>query len=133
LTWKGPREKIGALTKPWTVEGQMMAANHVPDGTYSRSLLAGCVWPTLAFLGVLALGLAATILVVRAIPPTVPQPTEANEAFANGIDALMHFIAGAIGSFAAAFFIGILVAARVNRKNGPSCSNGGSAHGRPRG
>jgi Na+/proline symporter len=104
-----------------------MAANHDPDGAYNRSLLAGCVWPILAFLGSLALGLAATILIVRAISPTVPHPTEANEAFANGIEALMRFVFGAIVSFVAAFLIAAVVAARVNKEAEPNreqCESG---------
>jgi hypothetical protein len=77
-------------------------------------------WPviaaTLAFFGSLALGLALTILIVRLIPATVPNPTEAYEGFGDAIMAENYLLIGVglslIGSISVAAAVGSLVARR---------------------
>jgi flagellar biosynthesis protein FliR len=72
----------------------------------------GCLVPTVAFFGSLAFGLVVTVLVVRAIPPEVPHPTEAYEGFGDAVTTLFNLIIGAALSILAALFTAIFVAVR---------------------
>jgi hypothetical protein len=81
---------------------------------------ASCLWPTLAFFGTLAVGLAATIFLVRFLPPDVPQPTEAYEGYANGVTALFQLFFGAVLSILIALFTAIVVAVRAYAKVEPT-------------
>jgi ABC-type Fe3+ transport system permease subunit len=81
-------------------------------GSSLRSVLAGA----LAFLGSLFLGLALTFLVVRAISPEHPHPTEAYEGFGDAMMALFHFAFGAVLSLIASMIVAGIVAAHVARR-----------------
>lgn len=74
-----------------------------------RPVLAGA----LAFLGSLGLGLALTVLVVRAIPPKVPNPTEAYEGFGDAVMASFELAVGAALSLVVSMIFAAAVAARV--------------------
>ena len=71
----------------------------------------------LAFAGTLAAGVVVTVLIVRAIPPEVPHPTEAYEGFGDGMMALVRFCLGAGLSLIVACVVGVVtgswVAARL--------------------
>jgi hypothetical protein len=81
---------------------------------------ASCLWPVLAFLGSLALGLALTVVVIRSIPPEVPNPTEAYEGFGDAVMAMVLLVFGAVVSILVALVVAIIVAVRVNGKVGPT-------------
>jgi hypothetical protein len=84
-------------------------------GMDDNSRSPGCLWPTLAFVGTLALGLVVTVLVVRSMRE-VPHPTEAYEGFGDAAVALLRLLFGAGLSILIALFTGIFVAVRVGRK-----------------
>jgi hypothetical protein len=74
----------------------------------------GCLWPVLAFLGTLVLGLVVTVLVVRSIPPEVPHPTEAYEGFGDAVTAAIHLFIGTLLSFLIALIVACFVAVRFS-------------------
>jgi hypothetical protein len=51
-----------------------------------------------------------TVLVVRAIPPEVPHPTEAYEGFGDAVTSLTYLFFGVVLSILVALFTGIFVA-----------------------
>lgn len=63
----------------------------------------------LAFFASWAAGVAITILIVRAIPPEVPNPTEAYEGFGDAIMGVFRFYVGTLISFVVAVVTGLLV------------------------
>jgi hypothetical protein len=87
-----------------------------------RRLVAVAVWSVLpprwavasvtagflAFVGTLATGVLVTVLIVRAIPPEVPHPTEAHEGFGDAMMALVRFCFGAGLSFLVACIVGLV-------------------------
>jgi hypothetical protein len=100
------------------------------ESTAPRSSGAGCLWPViaglLAFLGSLVLGIALTVLVIRAIPPQVPNPTEAYEGFGDAMMAMLLFELGAGVSLMVAVLIGLAVAAWIWGRTEPVApTNGG--------
>jgi hypothetical protein len=78
----------------------------------------------LAFAGTLAAGLAVTVLIVRAIPPAVPNPTEAYEGFGDAMMAQFRFCMGAGLSLLVACITGCMTgdwaASRWGRGAGPN-------------
>jgi hypothetical protein len=67
----------------------------------------------LAFAGSLFAGLVVTLLVVLAIPPEVPHPTEAYEGIGDALMAMFYFGIGAMLSLCVAFSVGIAAGAHV--------------------
>ena len=78
-------------------------------GRWFLAVIAG----VLAFLACWAIGVGVTILIVRAIPPEVPNPTEAYEGFGDYMLATIRFFVGAVVSFVAAVVAGLLVSRRI--------------------
>ena len=72
-----------------------------------RWAVASMVVGLLAFALTLATGLAVTILILLAIPPQVPHPTEAYEGFGDAVTALLRLILGASVSILVALIAGI--------------------------
>jgi hypothetical protein len=86
------------------------------EGFLSDGCLLSALAGVLAFLGSLAVGLVMTVIVVRSIPPTVPNPTEAYEGFGDYMMALFRFLFGALISFMVAVGVALVVAACVARR-----------------
>src|SRR5581483_5588079 len=61
----------------------------------SRGFVVAAAAGLLAFAVTLAAGLVVTVLVVRAIPPEVPHPTEASGGFGDAMLALIRVYIGA--------------------------------------
>jgi hypothetical protein len=66
-----------------------------------------------AFVGSWAAGLLATVVLVWAIAPEVPNPTEAYEGFGDAVRTLFLFGVGAVLSLCAALVIGLMAGERV--------------------
>jgi uncharacterized membrane protein len=79
--------------------------NVLPRRWAVASAAAGLV----ACMGSLLVGLALTALVVWAIPPAVPHPTEAYEGIGDALMAQLCFGIGAALSLSMALVIGIVV------------------------
>lgn len=79
----------------------------------SRQVVAAVTAGGLAFAGSLTVGLGITVLVIWAIPPEVPNPTEAYEGFGDAVRALGLFGLGVILSLCAAVGVGFVVGERV--------------------
>jgi hypothetical protein len=83
----------------------------------------GCFWPAIAglsgFLGSLVHGLALTVLVVRSIPPEVPNPTEAYEGFGDAMMRMIWLHLGSGASFLLALMIGLAVATSMSGTTHP--------------
>jgi hypothetical protein len=104
-----------------------MATSTDPPDPGRQPPLVGCLWPTVAFLGSLAFGLMVTVLVVRAIPPEAPHPTEAYEGFGDAVTALFGLFIGAVLSILVALFTAIFVAVHANAKMEPEQREQGGA------
>lgn len=91
----------------------LLAAAEVWGVFPSRWVVASVAAGLLAFAGTLAAGLAVTLLIVRAIPPEVPHPTEAYEGFGDAMTALFRFYLGAVLSLLVASAAGLLAGNRV--------------------
>lgn len=79
----------------------------------ARQTVAAWAAGLVALAGTLVAGVAVTVLVVRMIPPDVPNPTEAYEGFGDALAALVRFYAGAVLSFVAACVVGVVTGDRV--------------------
>lgn len=79
----------------------------------SRRSVAGVVAGALTSAVSLAVGLVATVLIVRGIPPDVPNPTEAYEGFGDAARAMFLFWVGAALSECAAIVTELVVGAWV--------------------
>lgn len=67
----------------------------------------------LAFAASLAAGLAATVLVISFIPPTVPHPTEAYEGVGDALMAQLYLAAGGGVSLLVASVVGMVAGDRA--------------------
>ncbi|MGH7169693.1 MAG: hypothetical protein ACRELF_00775 [Gemmataceae bacterium] len=70
----------------------------------------------LAFLPCMAFGLVLTVLVVGAVPPKVPNPTEAYEGFGETMTAFFYLAVGAAISLLISTSVAAAVATRVRRR-----------------
>jgi len=83
-----------------------------------RWVVISVVAGLLSFVGTLLVGLVVTILIIRAIPPDVPNPTEAYEGFGDAIKAMTYFGLGASLSLIIAGVVGMLVGEWVASRQG---------------
>jgi hypothetical protein len=84
----------------------------------SRLTVAVLTGGFLAFLGVLLAGLAATVVIVRQIPPEFPNPTEAYQGFGDFVRALFFLGIGAVLSFATALIAGVSLGMYIAIRHG---------------
>jgi hypothetical protein len=82
----------------------------------SRRAMAAPAGALLAFLGALLVGLTATVIIVRLIPPEVPNPTEAYEGIGDFVRAVFFLGIGALASLIAALFVGIAIGLRIAKR-----------------
>jgi hypothetical protein len=109
-------------------------APEAPDRSEPVRTLALLFWAIiagfLAFLISLGILLGITILIVRAIPPRVPNPTEAYEGFGDAMIAGHYFLVGSLLSLPVAASIGATVAVWVVHRANSTCSRTFAAQGR---
>jgi hypothetical protein len=90
-----------------------LAASAVRGVLPPRWVVTSMAAGLLAFAGTLAAGVAVTILIERAIPPEVPNPTEVYEGFGDWMSAVLRIFIGAGLSLVVACIVGFVTAAWV--------------------
>jgi hypothetical protein len=91
----------------------------VPPQWLVASMAAGLI----AFICTFTAGVTVTVLIIRAIPPDEPNPTEAYEGFGDAVEALFRFFWGSGLSLLAACVVGLYTVTSVARRWGVPCAN----------